>query len=116
MSEKKPIIDQIKSTIANKEQIREQILQNIHITKKIVETQAKQLFEQTKQSKFFNEKVIPLVESEQADKAINLLNSKLNLKGTTVMKKLEKLRKEIVDLKIEKAKPAKQVEKKEEAS
>ncbi len=105
--EKKPLLDQIKETIKNKDQIREHVAQNIQSTRKLVEGQAKDLLKRTKKSRFFNEKIIPLAESELADRAIYTLNTKLKLKDTFLMKRVEKLRKEILESKVAKAKPAK---------
>jgi hypothetical protein len=106
-TERKPLIEQIKETIKNKDQISDQVMQNLQTTRRIVELQAKDLLQKTKKSKFFNEKIIPLAESDLADKAIDALNTKLKLKDTPIMKGVEKLRKEILDSKVAKAKPAK---------
>lgn len=110
MSAKKPIIDQIKETIDNREQIREDLIRNLQTTKKVVEIQAKDLLERTKKSDFFKSKVVPLAESELADKALDVLNTKLKLKGTPVMNQIEKLRKDIIETKVSDAKNAQPVE------
>jgi hypothetical protein len=110
MSAKKPIIDQIKETIDNREQIREDLIRNLQTTKKIVEIQAKDLLERTKKSNFFKSKVVPLAESELADKALDVLNTKLKLKGTPMMSRIEKLRKDIIDTKFSEARNAQPVE------
>lgn len=104
---KKPLLDQVREAIQNKEQIKEQVVQNLQTAGKIVEVQAKELIKQTKQSKFFNEKVVPFASSELADKAIDTLNTKLKLKDTILMKNIEKIRKDILDTKVKKAKVAK---------
>jgi len=113
-TEKKPIIEQIKNTLKNKDQIREQVVQNLQTTRRIVEIQAKDLFQKTKKTKFFNDNIVPLAESELADKAMDVLNTKLKLKNTPFMKQIEKLRKEIVESKVAKAKPAKVIKEAEE--
>ncbi len=104
---KRAFIDQVKHVIQNKEQIKEQVVENITIAGKIVEAQAKHLVTETKKSKFFNESIVPLAESEAADKAIDVLNTKLKLKDTSIMKHIEKLRKDILDTKVKTAKVAK---------
>lgn len=112
---KKPLLDQVREAIENKEQIKEQVVQNLHLVGSIVEAQAKQFVKQTKKSKFFNESVVPFAESELADKAIDVLNTKLKLKDTSLMKHLEKIRKDILDTKVKKAKVVKDAAPKEEA-
>lgn len=104
---KKALLDQVREAIQNKEQIKEQVVQNLQLAGKIVEVQAKQLIDQTKKSKFFNDTIVPFAGSELADKAIDTLNTKLKLKDTVVMKQLEKVRKDILDTKVKKAKVAK---------
>lgn len=110
MAIKKPILEQIKETIDNRDQIREDLVRNLQTTKKIVEIQAKDLLEKTKKSDFFKTRVVPLAESQLADKALDVLNTRLKLKDTPVMKQLEKLRKDIIDTKVEDAKTAQAVE------
>lgn len=110
MSAKKPIIDQIKEALDNRDQIREDLVRNLQTTKKIVEIQAKDLLERTKKSDFYKSKVVPLAESELADKALDVLNTKLKLKGTPVMNQIEKLRKDIIDTKVSDARNAEPVE------
>src|SRR5690606_4223395 len=112
---KKAFIDQVKHAIQNKEQIKEQVVENITIAGKIVEAQAKQFVKETKKSKFFNESIVPLAESEMADKAIDVLNTKLKLKDTSIMKSIEKIRKDILDTKLGNAKVAKAVPEKAQA-
>jgi hypothetical protein len=114
-SSKKPFFDQVREAIENKEQIREHVVQNLNLVGSIVEAQAKQFVKQTKKSKFFNESIVPFAESELADKAIDVLNTKLKLKDTTLMKHVEKIRKDILDTKVKKAKVVKEVASKEEA-
>jgi len=106
---KKAFIDQVKHVIQNKEQIKEQVVENITIAGKIVEAQAKQFVKETKKSKFFNESIVPLAESEMADKAIDVLNTKLKLKDTSIMKSIQKIRKDILDTKLGNAKVVKAV-------
>jgi hypothetical protein len=106
-SGKKPLLDQVREAIQNKEQIKEQVVQNLQTAGKIVELQAKILLEQTKKSKFFNDSIVPLAGSELADKAMDVLNTTLKLKDTTLMKHVEKIRKDILDAKVTKAKVAK---------
>ena len=107
MSESKPILDQVREAIQNKDQIKEQVVQNLQTAGKIVELQAKSLIKQTKDSKFFNESIVPLAGSELADKAMDVLNTTLKLKDTSLMKHVEKIRKDILDTKVSKAKVAK---------
>lgn len=104
---RRAFIDQVKHVIQNKDQIKEQVVENITIAGKIVEAQAKHLVKETKKSKFFNESIVPLAESDAADKAIDVLNTKLKLKDTSIMKHIEKLRKDILDTKVQSAKVAK---------
>ena len=105
---KKAILDQVREAIQNKDQIKEQVVQNLQTAGKLVEVQARELIKQTKQSKFFNDNIVPLAGSELADKAMNVLNTTLKLKDTTLMKNVEKLRKDILDTKVKKAKVAKE--------
>ncbi len=116
MATKKPILEQIKETIDNRDQIREDLVRNLQTTKKIVEIQAKDLLEKTKKSDFFKTRVVPLAESELADKALDVLNTRLKLKDTPVMKQIEKLRKDIIDTKIGDAKSAQTVETEEKVN
>lgn len=104
---KKAFMDQVKQVIQNKDQIKEQVVENISIAGKIVEAQAKQFVKETKKTKFFNESIVPLAESDMADKAIDVLNTKLKLKDTSIMKTIEKVRKDILDTKLSNAKVAK---------
>ena len=104
---KKPLLDQVREAIQNKDQIKEQVVQNLQTAGKLVEVQAKELIKQTKQSKFFNDTIVPFASSELADKAIDTLNTKLKLKDTVLMKNVEKIRKDILDTKVKKAKVAK---------
>ncbi len=113
MSDKKPILEQIKDAINNREQIRENLNQNLQLTKQIVEAQAKDLFQKSKKTDFFKTQVVPLAESELADKAFDVLNTHLKLKGTPVMNQIEKLRKDIIDSKVG---DAREVPEKEELS
>lgn len=106
-SGKKPLLDQVREAIQNKDQIKEQVVQNLQSAGKIVELQAKSLLQQTKKSKFFNDNIVPLAGSELADKAMNVLNVTLKLKDTTVMKHVENFRKELLETKVKKAKVAK---------
>lgn len=112
---KKPFFDQVREAIENKEQIKVQVVQNLNLVGSIVEAQAKQFVKQTKKSKFFNESIVPFAESELADKAIDILNTKLKLKDTTLMKHVEKIRKDILDTKVKKAKVVKEAVTKETA-
>lgn len=105
---KKTILDQLKYAIENKEQIKEQVVQNLIFASKIAEAQAKVLVKQAKESKVFNEQIAPLAGSELADKAIDVLNNKFKLQGTSIMKNIEKFRKELVDSQVAKAKEAKE--------
>lgn len=105
---KKALLEQVREAIQNKDQIKEQVVQNLQLVGSIVEAQAKQFVKQTKKSKFFNENIVPFAESELADKAIDVLNTKLKLKDTSLMKHVEKLRKDILETKVKKAKPAKE--------
>jgi hypothetical protein len=107
---KKAILDQVREAIQNKEQIKEQVVQNLQTAGKIVELQAKSLIQQTKKSKFFNDNIVPLAGSELADKAMNVLNTTLKLKDTNLMKHVEKIRKDILETKVKKAKVAKTAE------
>ena len=107
MSEKKPLIDQVKEAIQNKEQIKEQVVQNLQFAGKVAEAQAKEFVKQAKQSKFYNEQVVPFAGSDLADKALDVLNTKLKLKGTVIMKQIEKVRKDILDAQVAQAKDAK---------
>lgn len=109
MINKRQILDQVKDAINNRDQIRTQVAENFQATKKIVETQAKNLLKQTKDSKFLHEKVIPLVESEKADRAIDVLANRFKLKDTIVLKQIEKIRQDLIDLKIQNAKVAEAV-------
>jgi hypothetical protein len=110
---KKPLLDHVREAIENKEQIKEQVVQNLHLVGSIVEAQAKQFVKQTKKSRFFNESIVPFAESELADKAIDVLNTKLKLKDTSLMKHVEKIRKDILDTKVKKAKVVKEAAPKE---
>lgn len=105
---KKPLLDQVREAIQNKDQIKEQVVQNLQTAGKLVEVQAKELIKQTKKSKFFNETIVPFAGSELADKAIDTLNTKLKLKDTVLMKNVEKIRKDILETKVKKAKVAKE--------
>ncbi len=107
-NQKKPILDQVREAIQNKDQIKQQVVQNLQTAGKLVEVQARELLKQTKQSKFFNDNIVPFAGSELADKAIDVLNTRLKLKDTTLMKNVEKLRKDILDTKVKKAKVAKE--------
>lgn len=104
---KKPLLDQVREAIQNKEQIKEQVVQNLQFAGKIAEAQAKEFVKQAKQSKFFNEQVVPFAGSDLADKALDVLNTKLKLKDTQIMKQIEKVRKDILDTQVAKAKDAK---------
>lgn len=106
---KKPLLDQVREAIQNKEQIKEQVVQNLQFAGKIAEAQAKEFVKQAKQSKFFNEQVVPFAGSELADKALDVLNTKLKLKDTALMKQLEKVRQDILDTQVAKAKDATEV-------
>lgn len=88
----KPVIDELKAKFANREQIRDAVLEKI-----------KTVAEQAKDSKLVHDYVIPAVESEKADQAMKFLNEKL---GTNpLLTKLEQARQKIIDLKVAKAKP-----------
>ncbi len=104
---KKPFLDQIKEAIQNKEQIKEQVIQNLQFAGKIAEAQAKVLLKQAKDSKIFNDQIVPLAGSEVTDKALDVLNTKLKLKNTPLMKNIEKFRKEILETQVAQAKEAK---------
>lgn len=89
----KPVIDELKAKFANREQIRDTVLEKI-----------KTVAEQAKDSKLVHDYVIPAVESEKADQAMKFLNEKLGTNA--LLTKLEQARQKIIDLKVAKAKPA----------
>src|SRR5882757_7918753 len=104
----KPIVEQLKNKLseANVEQIKHQVVQGVQIGRQIFEAKAKDLFKQSKNSKIVHEYLIPIVESDHTSKAIELMNDKLKLKDTPLMTSLLKLRQELIDSKVEKAKVA----------
>lgn len=104
----KPIIDELKAKLANREQMRDTVIENLKQTRQTVEATLKVVATQAKDSKLVTDYVIPFVESEQADKAIKFLNAKLG--NTELVSKIEQARKSIIDLKVSQAKPAQAVE------
>ncbi len=104
----KPIVEQLKNKLseANVEQIKHQVAQGVQLGRQIFEAKAKDLLKQSKNSKLVHEYLIPIVESDQANKAIDLMNDKLKLKDTPIMTSILKLRQELIDSKVEKAKVA----------
>lgn len=104
----KPIIDELKTKFANREQIRDSVLENLKQTRDTVEKTIKVVATQAKDSRLVHDYVIPFVESEQADQALKFLNDKL---GTNpLLSKLEQARKNIIDLKVAQAKTAEEAE------
>jgi hypothetical protein len=100
----KPVIDELKAKFANREELRDAVLENIKQTRETVEKTLKVVAEQAKESGLVHDYVIPAMESEKADQAMKFLNDKL---GTSpLVTKIEQARKAIIDLKVEKAKPA----------
>lgn len=106
-SDIKPIVDQIKSKLSqtNVDQLKQQVSQGVELGRQIVTAKAKDLLKQSKNSKVVNEVVIPWLESEQAQKAIETMNDKLKLKDTPLMSTLLKLRTDLINSKVDQARP-----------
>ncbi len=106
-SDIKPIVDQIKNKLseANVEQLKQQVSQSVEIGRQIVTAKALDLLKQSKNSKVVNEVVIPWLESDQAQKAIDTMNDKLKLKDSPIMTKLLKLREDLISAKVSQARP-----------
>lgn len=107
-SDLKPIIEQIKSKIngADMEQLKKQVSWGVQVGQTLVKSKAKELLEQSKKSKVVNEVVVPWLESDQANKAIEAMNDTLKLKDTPLMNKILKLRQDLIDSKVSEAREA----------
>lgn len=103
----KPIIDELKSKLSNREQIRDTVLENLKQTRETVEKTLKQVAQQTKESRIVHDYVIPFVESDKADQAMKFISSKLG--SSPIVGKLEQARKSLIDLKVSQATPVEPV-------
>ena len=103
----KPIIDELKAKLANRDQIRDTVIENLRQTRETVEKTLKEVGRQAKDSRLLHDYVIPFVESEQADQAMKYLNTKLG--ASPIVSKLEQARKAVIDLKVDQAKEAEPV-------
>ncbi len=106
----KPIIDEIRNKLANtnKEQLRDVVLDNLKQTRETVEKTIREVARQSKDSRIVRDYVIPFAESENADKAMKYLNSKLG--PSSLVSRIEQARKSLIDLKVADAKTAESVE------
>lgn len=77
----KPILDQIKSQL--KEQLKTQLIKN---------------------GLFINDYVIPFIESDSISKAIDMVTETFKLKDSTFINTVNKVRQDIIESKVEKAK------------
>lgn len=77
----KPVLDEIKNELktkfSNRDEIRAQVVENLKHTRVTVEKTLKTVAEEAKDSRLVNEIVIPALESERADSALNYLNDRL---------------------------------------
>lgn len=106
----KPILDQIKAQIksqfteANIELLKKQVTQGLRVGRQIFEAKAKEFYNQSKDSPILNDYVIPFIESESTTKAIAVMNDKLKLKNTPLMSSIIKIRQDLIESKVERAK------------
>lgn len=139
----KPLFEQLKTTLKNKDQIREIVMISLKETRNEIESKAKEYMDREKGKKLFIEtldkvksgtlveeayenmkhnqwlqksfqplrqnpvlleKVIPALESDRAEMILRTLHSKL---GThLVLRGVERVRQDLIDLKVSKAKGA----------
>ena len=104
-SDIKPLIEQIKTKISetNVEQLKQQVAQGVQLGRQIVTAKANDLIKQSKNSKVVNDVVIPWLESDQAKKAMETMSEKLKLKDTPIMGAISRIRQDLINIKVEKA-------------
>ena len=106
----KPFIDQLKRTLSSKDQVGQQVRATLLKTRETVESKARDMYAQTRDltrdrtrnSKIVNQYVVPLLQSEKTEQAIQTLGQKFaKLPIATKFdlgKQLEKYRNDLINL------------------
>ncbi|MEQ1876287.1 MAG: hypothetical protein ABL958_06555 [Bdellovibrionia bacterium] len=92
----KPLIDQIRVKLSQRDELRETVAKNLSQTRETIEIVAKEAVRQTKNSKWVAEYVRPAVESQKAEDALTRLEEKISQSGPLVAK-LREIRKQFLD-------------------
>lgn len=113
-SKRDEIIEQLKNTWNNREQIKKDVQEKLQTTRATVEVTAKALVEQSKTSDLVHEYIAPLMESEKTEKAIEKLKSRIG--ENKLIDGFVQYRKEVIEAKVAKAKPVETTESVNETS
>ena len=101
----KPILEQIEQIKSkfNDPEFRAKVTENIQHTRENVESKAKDVLIQARDSRFVNDYVMPILESEKTESALQTLKTRFG--ATQLVSALENVRQQIIDSKAASAKP-----------
>jgi hypothetical protein len=102
----KPIFDQIKVTLGNSEQLRETLEKNLNQARLNIETKAKEVVRQTRESSLVTDYVRPAIESDKAEEALNRIEARVTQVAPLVAK-LREYRKQFLEATKPNEKPTK---------